>query len=208
MATPLGRTADGFELQLGTNHLGHFVLTNLLESALLASAPSGRVVNLSSAGHKASDIIWDDPNFEHTPYDPWIAYGQSKTANILFTVELERRLGDCGVHAYAVHPGMVATELGRYMTPETVAALRARAAQSPSGRLPARRTVETGAATTVWAATAPELAGAGGSYLADCARSDDVAPWALDRDAARRLWELSERLVAPGGIEREPGRAR
>ena len=104
MATPFGRTEDGFELQLATNHLGHFLLTCLLAPALRAAAPA-RVVNLSSGGHMISDIDWEDPNFERRTYEPWIAYGQSKTANVLFTVELEHRLGGCGVHAFAVHPG-------------------------------------------------------------------------------------------------------
>ena len=115
MYTPFERTADGFEMQFGTNHVGHFLLTCLLVAALLAGAPS-RVVNLSSGGHLGSDIVWDDPNFERREYDKFAAYGQSKTANILFSVELDRRLADRGVHAYAVHPGMIATELGRYMT--------------------------------------------------------------------------------------------
>ena len=115
MYTPFEHTADGFEMQFGTNHIGHFLLTCLLVPALLAGAPS-RVVNLSSGGHMGSDIVWDDPNFERRDYDKFAAYGQSKTANILFSVELDRRLADRGVHSYAVHPGMIATELGRYMT--------------------------------------------------------------------------------------------
>ena len=122
MFTPFEHTADGFEMQFGTNHVGHFLLTCLLVPALLAGAPS-RVVNLSSGGHMGSDIVWDDPNFERRDYDKFAAYGQSKTANILFSVELDRRLADRGVHAYAVHPGMIATELGRYMTRDDMAAL-------------------------------------------------------------------------------------
>jgi NAD(P)-dependent dehydrogenase (short-subunit alcohol dehydrogenase family) len=194
MATPFERTADGFELQFGTNHLGHFLLTNLLTPLLLAGAPS-RVVNLSSGGHKGSDIIWDDPNYESRPYDKFEAYGQSKTANILFSVELDRRLRDRGVRSYAVHPGMIATELGRYMTRDDFRALKERAKGSPSGGLPARKSVEAGAATSVWAATAPELNNDGGVYCEDCAISDQHAPWALDVDSARRLWLLSETLV-------------
>ena len=104
MYTPFERTAEGFEMQFGTNHVGHFLLTCLLVPQLLADPPS-RVVNLSSGGHRGSDIVWDDPNYERREYDKFSAYGQSKTANILFSVELERRLGDRGVHAYAVHPG-------------------------------------------------------------------------------------------------------
>jgi len=124
-----------------------------------------------------------------------VAYGQSKTANILFAVELERRLGPRGVHAYAVHPGRIATELGRYMTPDDVAALRERAARGPSGGMPPRKSLEQGAATTVWAAVAPELENQGGTYLADCQVTDQHAPWARDADGARRLWALSETLV-------------
>jgi NAD(P)-dependent dehydrogenase (short-subunit alcohol dehydrogenase family) len=192
MATPLERTADGFELQFGTNHIGHFLLTCLLAPALLRHPPS-RIVNLSSGGHLASDIIWDDPNFERGAYDPFVAYGQSKTANILFSVELERRLSARGVHAYAVHPGLVGTALGRYMTPEVVAQLMEKAKQG--GGMPTRKSLEQGAATSVWAATAPGLEAVGGSYLADCQVSDHYAPWAVDPEAAARLWALSEELV-------------
>lgn len=194
MAAPLGRTADGFELQFGTNHLGHFLLTCRLVPALVASAPA-RIVNLSSAGHRRSDIHWDDPNYERRPYDKWEAYGQSKTANILFTVALERRLGPLGIHAYAVHPGMIATKLGRHLDRSDYEELKARAKASPAGGLPAYKSIEDGAATTLYAATSPDLDGRGGLYLADGAVSDDHAPWALDPDAAERLWALSEQLV-------------
>jgi NAD(P)-dependent dehydrogenase (short-subunit alcohol dehydrogenase family) len=197
MATPFARTVDGFESQFGTNHLAHFVLTNELLPLLVAGKPS-RIVNLSSGGHVSSDVLWDDPNFEHTEYDPWVSYGQSKSANILFTVELQRRFGAGGIDAFAVHPGRVSTELGRYMTRETVKALFARAAAAPSsgsgGGMPEARTIENGASTSVWAATAPELAGRGGVYLADCSIAEPLAR-TLDPDAAARLWELSERLV-------------
>jgi NAD(P)-dependent dehydrogenase (short-subunit alcohol dehydrogenase family) len=194
MYTPLERTAEGFEMQFGTNHVGHFVLTCLLVPMLLADPPS-RVVNLSSGGHMGSDIVWDDPNFERREYDKFAGYGQSKTANILFSVELDRRLGDRGVHAYAVHPGMISTELARYMTKDDVAALMERAKRSPSGGMPPRKTVEQGAATTVWAATAPALEAHGGTYLADCQVTDEHAPWARDPDSAARLWTLTEELV-------------
>jgi NAD(P)-dependent dehydrogenase (short-subunit alcohol dehydrogenase family) len=195
MATPFGRTADGFELQLGTNHLGHFALTGALAPLLLAAAPA-RIVNLSSGGHMISDVLWDDPNFDRRPYDKWIAYGQSKTANVLFTVELERRLGSRGVHSFAVHPGMILTDLGRHLTKDDFAALETMAKSAPGGGgLPAFKTIPCGAATTVWAATAPELGRSGGSYLADCAESAECAPWARDQTAARRLWDLSETLV-------------
>jgi NAD(P)-dependent dehydrogenase (short-subunit alcohol dehydrogenase family) len=192
MATPFEHTQDGFELQFGTNHVGHFLLTCLLAPALLRDPPS-RIVNLSSGGHMASDIVWDDLNFERQPYDPFIAYGQSKTANILFTVELERRLAGRGVHAYAVHPGLVGTKLGRYMTPEVMAQLMEKAKQG--GGMPTRKSLEQGAATSVWAATAPGLEAVGGSYLADCQVSDHHAAWAVDPDAAARLWTISETLV-------------
>jgi NAD(P)-dependent dehydrogenase (short-subunit alcohol dehydrogenase family) len=195
MATPFGHTTDGFELQIGTNHLGHFLLTGLLAPVFLAAAPS-RIVNLTSGGHLISDIHWDDPNFAHHPYEKWTAYGQSKTANVLFTVELERRLGARGVHAFAVHPGMIMTDLGRHLTQDDFATLRAMAESAPGGGgLPPFKSIPQGAATTVWAATAPELAGHGGTYLADCAISSEHAPWATDADAAQRLWTLSEHLV-------------
>jgi NAD(P)-dependent dehydrogenase (short-subunit alcohol dehydrogenase family) len=194
MFTPFGRTADGFELQFGTNHVGHFLLTNLLVPALLRGAPA-RVVNVSSAGHRASDIVWDDPNYDRRPYDKFEAYGQSKTANILFTVELDRRLEHRGVRAYAVHPGMIRTELGRHMTADDRTELMARAKRGPAGGLPPYKSLEAGAATTVWATTAAELEDRGGTYLVDCAVSDEHSPWARDPDGARRLWALSEELV-------------
>ena len=189
MATPFQRTADGFELQLGTNHLGHFLLTTLLTPLLLAAAPA-RVVNLSSRGHTRSDIHWDDPHYRSRPYDKWEAYGQSKTANVLFSVELDRRLGDDGVRAYAVHPGVIATELARYLSADDFADMRSRA---PAGALQLKP-VEAGAATTVWAATAPELADQGGVYLEDC-RIGTPEPYALDPDSAARLWTWSEAEV-------------
>ncbi len=201
MAVPFGRTDDGFELHLGTNHLGHFVLVGRLLPLLLDSTPA-RVVVLSSGGHSASDIVWDDPDFERTEYSKMEAYGQSKTANILHAVELERRYGSRGVHAYAVHPGMVATDLGRHFTREDYAELKARAAASPSGGLPPRVGVEVGAATSVWAATAPELDEHGGAYLTDCALAE-ARPYATDPEAARRLWALSEQLVGEAFPEPE-----
>jgi NAD(P)-dependent dehydrogenase (short-subunit alcohol dehydrogenase family) len=194
MYTPFEHTAEGFEMQFGTNHVGHFLLTCLLVPQLLADPPS-RVVNLSSGGHMGSDIVWDDVNFERRDSDKFAAYGQSKTANILFSVELDHRLGDRGVHAYAVHPGMIATELGRYMTKDDFQALMDRAKSSPSGGMPAYKTVEQGAATSVWAATAPELDDEGGTYLADAEVTDQHAPWARDPDSATRLWTLSEEMV-------------
>jgi len=153
------------------------------------------VVTLSSGGHVISDVHWDDPNFARHPYEKWTAYGQSKTANVLFTVDLERRLGARGVHAFAVHPGMIMTELGRHLTSDDIAALQTMAKSTPGGGLPAFKSIAAGAATSVWAATAPELAQHGGSYLEDCALSSGHAAWATDPDAARRLWTLSEELL-------------
>ena len=199
MACPFAKTEDGFELQFGTNHLGHFLLTGLLAPALLRGAPA-RVVSLSSRGHQQSPVVFDDIAFERRPYDKWAAYGQSKTANVLLAVELERRLGARGVHAYAVHPGVIPTGLSRHMVPEDYEHLRKRA---PAGQL-RLKTVASGAATSVFAATAPELEGRGGLYLEDChvAEVDDaegagggVRSYALDPDAARRLWSVSEQLV-------------
>lgn len=192
MFTPFEQTHDGFELQFGTNHLGHFLLTALLAPALVRGAPS-RVVNVSSGGHKLSDIDLDDPNYEHREYDKFASYGQSKTANILFARELDRRLGARGVHAYAVHPGMILTDLGRHMTADDMAQL-ARMFEA-GGEAPAWKSVEAGAATSVWAAVAPELDGTGGLYLEDCEVSDGDAPWTRDGQRARQLWNLSERLV-------------
>lgn len=193
MAVPFGHTDDGFELHLGTNHLGHFVLVGRLLPLLVQSAPA-RIVLLSSGGHAASDIRWDDPNFERTAYTKMEAYGQSKTANVLHAVELERRYGALGVHAYAVHPGMVSTDLGRHFTREDYEELKERAKAAPSGGLPPRVGVDVGAATSVWAAVATELDERGGTYLADCALAE-ARPYAVDPEAARRLWVLSEELV-------------
>jgi NAD(P)-dependent dehydrogenase (short-subunit alcohol dehydrogenase family) len=194
MYTPFEHTADGFELQFGTNHIGHFLLTCLLVPQLLADPPS-RVVNLSSGGHMGSDIVWDDVNFERREYNKFASYGQSKTANILFSVELDRRLGDRGVHAYAVHPGLIHTELGRYMTKDDMDELIAMAKQRSSSGLPPAKSLAQGAATTVYAATAAELDAQGGAYLSDCEVTDEHAPWARDPDAAARLWTLTEDLI-------------
>ena len=192
MAVPFGHTEDGFEMQIGTNHLGHFVLVNRLVPLLVASAPA-RIVVLSSGGHVASDIIWDDPNFARREYSKMEAYGQSKTANILFAVELDRRFGAKGVHAWAVHPGMVRTDLGRNFTKDDYAELSTRA-KAAGGSLPALVTVDVGASTQVWAAVAPEPLERTGSYLADTGFAR-AAEYATDPHAAMRLWELSERLV-------------
>ncbi|MEM9037677.1 MAG: SDR family NAD(P)-dependent oxidoreductase [Actinomycetota bacterium] len=196
MACPQGTTTDGFELQFGTNHLGHFLLTGLLAPTLLAG-DAARVVNLSSRAHHRSPVSLDDPAFETTAYDPWVAYGRSKTANVLHAVELDRRLAGRGVRAYAVHPGAIMTDLARHLRMEDIESMRS---SRPQLRM---KTVPAGAATSVYAATAPELAGQGGVYLEDCgiAEVDDEAPehgvrsYALDPDTARGLWGLSEQLV-------------
>lgn len=201
MFTPFGRTADGFEMQFGTNHLGHFELNRLLEPQLVA-AEGARIVNLSSDGHRLSDVDLDDPNWERRDYDKFTAYGASKTANVLHVVELDRRLRDRGVRAYAVHPGVVATSLARHMTRDDFASLRGLAPAQPSEQtIDVRRdftTAEHGAATQVWAAVSQELADVGSAYLADCRIHDDVAPYALDAEHALALWGLSEQLCGSG----------
>jgi NAD(P)-dependent dehydrogenase (short-subunit alcohol dehydrogenase family) len=209
MACPFGRTADGFELQFGTNHLGHFELTRLLEPALLAGR-SPRIVNLSSAAHGISDVDLDDPNFERTDYDPWISYGRSKSANALHARALARRLADGGVLAYAVHPGGIMTNLGRHLDDELIqqmvdrAAERAAKAGEPSGGGFKFKSVEQGAATQVWAATSPDLVDHSGMYLADCmlgveggnVGTHGFEPYIADEARADLLWDLSESLLA------------
>src|SRR5262245_31279658 len=150
MACPQGRTRDGFETQIGTNHLGHFVFVNKL-APLVARAAPGRIVVTSSAGHRISDVDLDDPNFDRTTYDPWIAYGRSKTANVLFAVELDRRFKASGVRACALHPGGIQTELARHLTPEsTEAMMKIIDAAGGRARFP-YKTIPQGAATQVWA---------------------------------------------------------
>ncbi len=199
MACPLMRTAQGFEMQFGTNHLGHFLFTCLVAPTLVNGAPS-RVVNLSSAGHKFADVNLEDPNYKEREYDKWQAYGESKTANALFTVGLQARLGEKGVQAFAVHPGVIMTELSRHMDETDYAAL---AERTPAGEELVFKSVPEGAATSVWAATAPELADRGGIYLENCqiaekassGSNSGVESYALDTTAAGRLWALSETLV-------------
>lgn len=199
MFTPFDRTVDGFEMQFGTNHLGHFELTRLLIPQLVA-ASGARVVILSSDGHRMSDLDFDDPNWERRNYDKFLAYGASKTANILHMVELDRRFRDDGIGSYAVHPGIVATGLARHMGTKDFAHLADRAAAERNRDAPAVDVTrdfvmpDRGAATQVWAAVAPELDGVGSAYLADCRIRTDVAPYALDEQRAARLWSLSETL--------------
>jgi NAD(P)-dependent dehydrogenase (short-subunit alcohol dehydrogenase family) len=199
MACPLQRTVQGFEMQFGTNHVGHFLFTCLLVPALLAGAPA-RVVNLSSAGHKMAAFNPDDPNYEQREYDKWQAYGESKTANVLFSVGLEQRLGERGVHALAVHPGAIMTNLSRHMQPEDLESMMAKL---PAGQALEFKTLEQGSATSVWAASSPELEGRGALYLEDChiaapavaGEDGGVESYALDPATADRLWALSEQLV-------------
>ena len=200
MCCPFGRTADGFEMQFGTNHLGHFALTTRL-LPLLLQADKPRVVTLSSGGHRISDVDLEDPNFENTPYDPWLAYGRSKSANVHFAAELARRFGH-RVLSVSVHPGAIPTKLGRHMTKEMVEGMRARAkANSPAGQGLQMKSLESGAATQVWAATAPEIAENNGTYLADCNVAQPgtgeigYAPHIYNPATEAALWELSERFV-------------
>jgi NAD(P)-dependent dehydrogenase (short-subunit alcohol dehydrogenase family) len=200
MACPQGRTQDGFERQIGTNHLGHFLLTGLLVPKLLAGAPA-RIVCVSSGGHRVAGVDLDDPFFERGAYSPWVAYGRAKSANVLHAVELDRRLAARGVRANAIHPGVIQTELGRHLTPETIQELMSRAR---SGAPLVFKDVPHGAATQVWAAVSPELEGVGGRYLEDVrlalpARGEGdasgYAEHAVDPEIAARLWAWSEKLV-------------
>jgi NAD(P)-dependent dehydrogenase (short-subunit alcohol dehydrogenase family) len=203
MATPFGKTADGFETQFGTNHLGHFVLVNRIAALM---KPGSRLVNLSSAGHRFSDVDLDDPNFDHTEYAPFVAYGRSKTANALFAVEFDRRHKANGVRATAVHPGGIQTELARHMTPEAVQALVDSISTATPAGAPAFewKTIPQGAATSVWAGIVASPETVGGLYCEDChvaelQESGDirggVRSYALDPDHAKALWAKSEQMV-------------
>jgi NAD(P)-dependent dehydrogenase (short-subunit alcohol dehydrogenase family) len=209
MACPFGHTADGFETQFGTNHLGHFLLTALLYPALRAGERP-RVVTLTSAGHSRADVDLEDPNFERTEYSAWVAYGRAKTANALFARELARRAGSLGLLSFAVHPGGIITDLGRHLTDDLIHEMadfaRRRSVTASDGgesRDLYFKTVEAGAATQVWAATTSELADHNGAYLADCGLGvlgadpgvNGFMPYLLDEEQAAALWELSERLV-------------
>ncbi|MBY0420933.1 MAG: SDR family NAD(P)-dependent oxidoreductase, partial [Parvularculaceae bacterium] len=206
MACPLERIGKGWESQFATNHIGHFVLAREL-APLLRKAGNARVVALSSLAHRRSDILWDDPHFLKTPYEKWTAYGQSKTANALFAVGLDAREKAHGVRAFAVHPGGILTPLQRHLQNEEMVAigwvdetgeLTPRAKEmfkSPSG----------GAATTLWCATSPRLAGEGGVYCEDCdfatlsagkgSPTGEVKPYAVDPEAAARLWAMTEAML-------------
>ena len=203
MATPLLRNSQGYEMQFATNHLGHFRLTAGLWTELCQS--KGRVVNLSSLGHRFSGVVFEDPNFLRHPYEKWIAYGQSKTANSLFSVHLDKVGREVGVRAFAVHPGrIVSTNLSRFMSDEEKANT-AKSAPTDRRFVPSFvKSIAQGAATTIWAATSPQLNGMGGVYCANCDISplvpddseqpDGVRRLAIDATAAERLWQLSEQL--------------
>ena len=203
MACPRGTTSDGFETQFGTNHLGHFVLVNRIASLM---KPGSRLVNLSSAGHRFSDVDLDDPNFERTRYNEWAAYGRSKTANVLFAVEFDRRHKENGVRATAVHPGGIQTELGRYMTAEVRQQMidSINAAAAPGAPAFSWKTIPQGAATTVWAGVVAPAHVVGGHYCEDCHVAElvkgaglrgGVRPYAVDPERARALWAKSEAMV-------------
>ncbi len=204
MACPKSQTSDGFETQFGTNHLGHFVLANRIASLM---RPGSRLVNLSSAGHRYSDIDLDDPNFERTPYTEFVAYGRSKTANVLFAVEFDQRHKARGVRATAVHPGGIRTELARHMSPEAMQQMidrlnaRSRAAGEEAF---AWKSIPQGAATSVWAGVVAAAGDVGGRYCEDCHVAavvenaefrGGVRPYALDPDRAKALWAKSEEMV-------------
>jgi NAD(P)-dependent dehydrogenase (short-subunit alcohol dehydrogenase family) len=208
MATPFGHTADGFETQFGTNHLGHFVLINRI-APLLGSG--SRLINLASAGHRFSNVDLDDPNFANTPYEPFLAYGRSKTANILFAVAFDRRHRARGVRAAAVHPGGIHTELGRHIGAGQIETMIAQINKqlTEQGKPPFQwKSIPQGAATSVWAAIVAPHDEIGGQYCENChvgqivgqevpitAISEGVRAYALDSDNAEKLWRTSEALV-------------
>ena len=200
MACPLTRTTEGWELQFATNHLGHFLLTNLLLPALKAGAPS-RVVSVSSGGHNMAAVEFDDVHYERREYSEMDAYGQSKTANIWFANELDRRFKDEGIRAFSLHPGGIQTELARYLTDEVMSDIMKVIEARADGGEP-MKSVPQGAATSCWAATSADLDGKGGLYFVDCQVapageniSKHHAPWAYDEHGARRLWDVSNRML-------------
>ncbi|MGI3783042.1 MAG: SDR family NAD(P)-dependent oxidoreductase [Janthinobacterium lividum] len=198
MATPETRVGPGWEAQLATNHLGHFALVNRLWPLIAAGA--GRVVSVSSSGHRRSPVRWDDPMFTRGDYDKWEAYGQAKTANVLFAVRLDELAADTGVRALALHPGGILTPLQRHLSRDEQQGLGW--IDSNGKPLVDFKSTEQGAATTVWAATSPQLAGLGGVFLVDCdvarVSTDDepgVRPYAIDPEQATWLWNLSAELT-------------
>src|SRR5580704_17208696 len=208
MATPFGHTVDGFETQFGTNHLGHFVLVNRIASLIRTG---GRLINLSSAGHRFANVDLGDPNFQRTAYDPFVAYGRSKTANILFAVAFDERHRKRGVRAAAVHPGGIHTELGRHMDSALLQKMIDQMNQqlAAEGKPPFEwKTIPQGASTSVWAGFAAPADEIGGRYCENChvgaivpddvvvsAISEGVRGYALDPHNAEALWKKSEELV-------------
>ena len=207
MACPEGRVGPGWERQFGTNHLGHMAMSLALAPAM-QRAESARVVCLSSTGHIRSDVHWDDPNFNNTPYDKWDAYGQAKSANALFALGVDHRGRDVGVRAFSVHPGGIFTPLQRHLSDEEMVELGWKA---PDGSIPPQvqamfKTPEQGASTSIWAATSPQLNGRGGVYCEDCdiakladensQRWEHARPWICDDEKAERLWTMSEKMLA------------
>ena len=208
MATPFGHTADGFEMQFGTNHLGHFVLVNRIAPLI---RKGGRLINLASAGHRFSNVDLEDPNFVRTPYEPFVAYGRSKTANILFAVAFDRRHRGNGIRAAAVHPGGIQTELARYIDPSQIGKIIDQMNQQllAEGKGPFQwKTIPQGSATSVWAGVVASANEIGGRYCENChvgnivsdqatisAISEGVRGYALDPNNAEALWKKSEELV-------------
>lgn len=208
MATPFGHTADGFETQFGTNHLGHFVLVNRIAPLM---GTGSRLINLASSGHRFANVNLEDPNFERTPYEPFIAYGRSKTANILFAVAFDQRHRERGIRAAAVHPGGIQTELGRHMDPSHLTAMIDQMNKQLAAEGKANfqwKTIPQGAATSVWAGVVASADEIGGRYCENChvgnivpddvtisAISEGVRGYALDQSNAEALWKKSEELV-------------
>ena len=207
MACPEARVGPGWERQFGVNHLGHMAMSVALAPAM-QRAKAARLVALSSTAHIRADVQWDDPNFETTPYDKWVAYGQSKSACALFALGVDRRGRDVGVRAFSVHPGGIFTPLQRHLPDEEMVAL---GWKNPDGTVPEAiqamfKTPEQGASTSVWAATSPRLNGMGGVYCEDCdiaqlatedsQRWEHAREWICDDEKAERLWEMSERMLA------------
>jgi NAD(P)-dependent dehydrogenase (short-subunit alcohol dehydrogenase family) len=208
MATPLGKTEDGFETQFGTNHLGHFVFVNRIAKLI---KDGGRLVNLSSSGHRFSNVDLNDPNFETTSYEPFVSYGRSKTANILFAIEFDRRHRDRGVRATAVHPGGIMTELARHMPDGAIEGMvqQIQDQRAAAGEPPYEfKSIPQGAATSVWAGVVASSDEVGGKYCEDCQIgelipaesqlspiSKGVRGYALDPENAKALWRKSEEMV-------------
>jgi NAD(P)-dependent dehydrogenase (short-subunit alcohol dehydrogenase family) len=200
MASPLMRTPEGWEMQFATNHLGHFALANGLHDAL-ALAAGARVVSVSSAAHLRSPVVFEDIHFDRRGYEPWLAYGQSKTANVLFAVGITQRWADDGIVANALHPGGIRTNLQRYVSEDDLARMRSASGGSAA---PAWKTPQQGAATSVLLAASPLVEGVSGRYFEDVAEAapnrpgtrTGYAPYAVDPEAADRLWRVSQDILS------------